>query len=370
MVMQENEGLSGTDLLKRIQADYWILDQLTLVGDTGRVLCADPLPDERAIRLRPGPFVRLFRRMGPVFSLLFAWQQLAACGRDGLLVTNGGSSNWIFVGILNRLLFAGRKKVLCWDIFIESENVRKKKVLCYAMSGNTLSILWSRKQIEPHVEFTGLPPHRFLYLPYKANHSKQPTFTVPEGSFVFAGGNGKRDYVTLAEAVRGTEIPVIISATDPAVRARIPRLPNVVILGASEPDFGKLQAMSRFIVLPMINTGLKGGGEANFCNAGWHGKPVIGVDAMAAYEYIIDGETGFVVEPGDVETLRKRMLQLWNDPELCRSMGQKARRHVEANFTHDRFHERFFKLAAILAGGQTRLSPAGDGGNAGTEENR
>jgi len=186
-----------------------------------------------------------------------------------------------------------------------------------------------------------------VFLPFKANHSKGPSYDIPIGNYVFAGGNGKRDYRTLVEAVRGTGIPVIISATDPAVLGQIERLPNVIALAAREPAFAQLQAGARLVVVPMIDTGLKGGGEANMCNGMWHGKPVIAVDRMAAGDYIIEGQTGYIVSPGDVTLLRCRIVELWSDPEKCCEMGRKAKEHVEANFTHEAFIRRLLRLAKL-----------------------
>ena len=215
------------------------------------------------------------------------------------------------------------------------------------MSSFRLSVLWSRKQIEPHAEWLGLPKDRFVFLPFKANHSQGPAYDLTIGGYVFAGGNGKRDYEVLAEAVRGTGIPLIVSATDPAVRRQIKDLPNVIALAAWEPAFAQLQSGARFIVVPMIDTGLKGGGEANMCNGMWHGKPVIAVDRMAAEDYIVEGETGYIVPPGDVALLRRRMLELWNDPAKCEEMGRRAKDHVKENLTHEAFIRRLLRLARL-----------------------
>ncbi|MCX7424295.1 MAG: glycosyltransferase [Planctomycetia bacterium] len=210
-----------------------------------------------------------------------------------------------------------------------------------------------RPPVEPHAEWLKLPKERFIFLPFKANHSKGPSYRLPIENYVFAGGNSKRDYKTLADAVRDTGIPVIVSATDPTVHNRIEQLPNIIALAASEPAFAQLQAGARFVVVPMIDTGLRGGGEANICNGMWHGKPVIAVDRMAAEDYIMEGETGFVVPPGDAVLLRRRILELWNDPEKCREMGRKAKQHVEANFTHEAFIRRLLRLATLVGGGDS-----------------
>lgn len=66
-----------------------------------------------------------------------------------------------------------------------------------------------------------------------------------------------------------------------------------------------------------------------------HGKPVIVTRAGSLPELVLDGTTGFVVEPGDREALRERVERLVGDPELSRRMGAAARRHVEDQFTWD-----------------------------------
>jgi glycosyltransferase involved in cell wall biosynthesis len=97
----------------------------------------------------------------------------------------------------------------------------------------------------------------------------------------------------------------------------------------------------------MSDTGLKGGGEANMCNGMWHGKPVIAMDRMSAADYIVDGKTGYIISPGDVSTLRQRILDLWHDQQKCSSMGMEAKKHAEANFSHEAFVRRLLRLATL-----------------------
>jgi glycosyltransferase involved in cell wall biosynthesis len=80
----------------------------------------------------------------------------------------------------------------------------------------------------------------------------------------------------------------------------------------------------------------------------WHGKPVIACCNFAAEDYIVEGETGYVLPSGDSEGLRKRILELWNDPEKVRVMGQKGHEHIEKHFTHFKFIRRLLRLAFVL----------------------
>ena len=132
------------------------------------------------------------------------------------------------------------------------------------------------------------------------------------------------------------------------MKITIEDLPNVIPLAATEPSYAKLMALSQFVVIPMVSTGLKGGGEANFCNAMWHGKPVVAMDDVSAVDYIVEGETGYIVPPGDVALLRKRMLELWRDKAKCKVMGAKGRERVKQDFTHDLCINRLIRLAYFV----------------------
>ena len=52
-------------------------------------------------------------------------------------------------------------------------------------------------------------------------------------------------------------------------------------------------------------------------------------------DMIIEGETGIFVVPGDTKTLEAGLLKLLADPELCRTLGENARRKAEAEFSID-----------------------------------
>ena len=50
-------------------------------------------------------------------------------------------------------------------------------------------------------------------------------------------------------------------------------------------------------------------------------------------ELVVDGESGYIVEPGESEPIRDAILALYNDRELLRRMSEAASKHVRENFT-------------------------------------
>lgn len=61
------------------------------------------------------------------------------------------------------------------------------------------------------------------------------------------------------------------------------------------------------------------------------GLPVVVTDTAGVADSVCNGETGYVVPPGDVETLRERLQRLCSNRARCRKMGQQAREYVRTN---------------------------------------
>lgn len=55
------------------------------------------------------------------------------------------------------------------------------------------------------------------------------------------------------------------------------------------------------------------------------GKPLVGTDVPGSREIVRDGETGFLVPPGDAEALAAALRQLIENPERRRDLGSRAR---------------------------------------------
>ncbi len=346
-------GVTSEPTLDDVRHDWRVLDCPSWpVSDDVRLLSHEeftPCEEMTVEWVRRGFLARLLRPIPLLGDLAYAWQLVRrAVRRRTVVLVNGATHVALLCGAINHLLFGSRGSLLCWDVFVETDSPVKRGILRRCYQGYQLSVVWSRPQVASHARFLRLPETRFVYLPFKANHSKWPGYDLPAGRYVFSGGNGKRDYRCLVDAVRGTGIPVVISATDRRVRGTIERLPNIIVIAAEEPAFAQLQAASRFVVIPMVSTGLKGGGEANFCNGMWHGKPVLAADDIAAGDYILEGETGYVVPSGDSARLRERIVQLWNDDDQVAAMGARARQHVERYYTHELFIRRLLRLALLV----------------------
>lgn len=70
------------------------------------------------------------------------------------------------------------------------------------------------------------------------------------------------------------------------------------------------------------------------------GRPAVSYDVDGAREVVIDGETGFLVPPGDTNVLAKSIIQLAGNPEMRRSMGREGQGRFTKQFDHKTMTDR------------------------------
>jgi len=79
------------------------------------------------------------------------------------------------------------------------------------------------------------------------------------------------------------------------------------------------------------------------------GKPVVAYDCDGAREVCLDGQTGFLVQPGDLTTLKNRLLQLASDAALREQLGRSGQNFVRENFAVKKMVDAIYNLYSKLA---------------------
>lgn len=115
----------------------------------------------------------------------------------------------------------------------------------------------------------------------------------------------------------------------------------------AEEDLPMLHRRASVFVLPSVATTCFGKSVAisellglSVLEAMASGTPVIASRIGGVPEIVVDGVSGYLVEPGNVEQLHTRIEELTRDEALARRMGEAARAHVLDRFTWNRTAER------------------------------
>ena len=111
-------------------------------------------------------------------------------------------------------------------------------------------------------------------------------------------------------------------------------------LGRVDDMPGLLNAADGFVLSSVVE-----GLPVALLEAAACGLPAVATAAGGAAEAMVDGESGFVVPPGDPAALAGAMRQLFTmSPEARAEMGRRARQHVEERFDIGRVADRWDRV--------------------------
>jgi glycosyltransferase involved in cell wall biosynthesis len=199
----------------------------------------------------------------------------------------------------------------------------------------------------------GAPGERVHIIPYGVDHrffAPLPDVEQQPGLIMSLGEVRSRDYGTLFKAVDGLSLKLLVAASgiwyarekDRSINAQVPE--NTITSGNfSQVKLRSLYAQSHFTVLPLYDTVFSAGATATL-ESMCMGRPVIATRSRGIVDFVIDGETGILVEPGDAAAMREAIQDLLAHPEEARRLGRNARQLVEEELNLDIYVERIARL--------------------------
>ncbi|MBW1947730.1 MAG: glycosyltransferase family 4 protein, partial [Deltaproteobacteria bacterium] len=106
---------------------------------------------------------------------------------------------------------------------------------------------------------------------------------------------------------------------------------NMQFLGFLSPTkINRFYRKARIVVMPSIVQETFG---LVAVEAMANGVPVVAFRSGALSEIVEDPETGRLCNPFDIHQLVQIVKALWNQPALCKKMGEKARQHVATRYS-------------------------------------
>ena len=128
------------------------------------------------------------------------------------------------------------------------------------------------------------------------------------------------------------------------VRKRAGRLVEsgdiVFMLGANDTAINALQRVSSVV----LQKSLREGFGLTVSEAMWKGTPVVAGAVGGIPLQVIDGETGFLVDPTDLDQTADRVTAILEDPVLAGAMAERGVEHVREHFLVTRLLGHYLKL--------------------------
>jgi glycosyltransferase involved in cell wall biosynthesis len=107
----------------------------------------------------------------------------------------------------------------------------------------------------------------------------------------------------------------------------------------------------------VASDGDREGTPVGVLEAGAAGVPVVATRHEGISEAVVDGETGLLVDEGDVERMGDALVELMSDPERARRLGAAGRRRVESFYSTDRSIEGLWAILQRSMNGTIDRNP-------------
>jgi glycosyltransferase involved in cell wall biosynthesis len=157
----------------------------------------------------------------------------------------------------------------------------------------------------------------------------------PRSNVIMSIGESRsRDYSSLFKAVRGLPLNLEVAGfghwyareKNNSHSGAIPD--NVSMLKhLPQTELRNLYASSQFVVIPVHDLVYSAGATASM-EAGSMARAVIAFRSRGIADFIVDGETGILVEPGNAKAMRDAIQSLLANPREAKRLGDNARQRI------------------------------------------
>jgi glycosyltransferase involved in cell wall biosynthesis len=188
---------------------------------------------------------------------------------------------------------------------------------------------------------------------FKAN----PTKAKPIKVAMVARFDRQKDHATLIEAFRDLNGELMLIGDGPGleqIKQRVEQLgmsDRVSFLGFRQ-DIAEILAQVQIYALISNWEGL----PCTIIEAMRAGLPVVASDVGGVSEIVLNGQTGYLIPRGDVQTLRQKLSYLLSNEQARISMGIMARQKYESQLTFQQMYDKTLLTyqAAIAQKSQTK----------------
>ncbi|NEQ42732.1 MAG: glycosyltransferase family 4 protein [Leptolyngbya sp. SIOISBB] len=231
----------------------------------------------------------------------------------------------------------GKKKpVVAWCFAIGNLSTGLRQSLSqWSLHDIDRFVVVTERERKIYSDWLGLPIERFQFIPHCDKPIPIEWEQEVDDPFITAQGSAHRDFETFFQAIEQSKIKTVLASSKVALEGK--ELPSTVTapFGISRQDCWKLNQQSRFSVVPMMDRpDIPAAGIVTIVEAMLMGRPVIATRCNGAEDYIVHGETGFLVEPNSVDSLKEAIETLWHDDQLREKMSLAAKQYADKHFSY------------------------------------
>jgi glycosyltransferase involved in cell wall biosynthesis len=196
----------------------------------------------------------------------------------------------------------------------------------------------------------GISEDRLLHVPFGVNLSEFRPLPKEDGVFrvIHCGGLTVRKGVHyLLQAFSELKLPDaelwLIGSMSDEVKEFLRRFDNGKVFHRGpypQKDLHRYYSQGSVFCLASIEEGL----AMVILQAMACGLPIICTHNTGGGDIVRDGRDGFVVPIRDVESLKEKLIYLYENPKARESMGESARERVQGNFSWSHYGERTVRL--------------------------
>ncbi|TGN30639.1 glycosyltransferase family 4 protein [Aeromicrobium chenweiae] len=194
-----------------------------------------------------------------------------------------------------------------------------------------MDLVWclSHGQVPVLRSWLGVEPERIAFLPFGIDSAFYAPAPWPDRPMVLSLGNDQdRDIPTLFSALERIrharpDVRLVVQTRSPLpAPAGVEVMPSV-----TTPELVSLYAAATAVVVA-TQPNLHVSGMTVCLEAMATGRPAVLSRTPGASDYVLDGITGHLADPGDAADHAEAVLSILDDPRRARRLGRAAREHV------------------------------------------
>lgn len=187
-------------------------------------------------------------------------------------------------------------------------------------------------------KYYGISSEKFCYIPFKTNNIDSIINIIPrDDGYVFVGGQTRRDFRTLFEAIDGLNYPVRVVAPNLSILHKHgSTIENIKIPGnvtritdATTPDtFTREIAGARLVVIPIVKQNISPSGIGVYLQCMSLKKCVIISSGPSVDDILIDRYHALIVPPEDPQALRNAIISVYENETLRNEIAEQGYKYA------------------------------------------